>query len=353
MTKLGLALDDYLRLRRALGFKLINSGRLLADFVGFCDNAGAATITTGVALAWAVRPWGDPGWSAQRLGAVRGFAKWLQAVDPSTEVPPAGLLPGRNRRATPYLYSGSEISSLLAAARGLHPPLRAATYETFFGLLATTGMRVGEAIRLDRSHLSLQDGLLTIYGTKFNKSRQLPLHPSTVAALRAYERRRDELCPRATAPSFFVGTTAGTRLAYSTVAATFSRLVPMAGLGSVRRVAGHVYMICDIALRSGRCWTGTGPGQRSSRSCRCWRPISVTPTRNGPIGTCRRRPNCWLSPLTASKAPWGACYERGRPHSPSLFQRAPHHPASGQHSHRGELPGHLVPAVTLCRGKHW
>jgi len=91
-------------------------------------------------------------------------------------------------------------------------------------------MRVGEAIRLDRSHLSLPDGLLTIYGTKFNKSRQLPLHPSTVEALRAYERRRDELCPRATAPSFFVGTTAGTRLAYSTVAATFSRLVPMAGI---------------------------------------------------------------------------------------------------------------------------
>jgi integrase len=230
MTTLGLALDDYLRLRRALGFRLLNSGRLLADFVGFCDNAGAATITTDVALAWAVRPLGDPGWSAQRLGVVRGFAKWLQALDPSTEVPPTGLLPGRNRRATPYLYSSSEISSLLEAARGLHPPLRAATYETFFGLLATTGMRVGEAIRLDRSHLSLPDGLLTIYGTKFNKSRQLPLHPSTVEALRAYERRRDELCPRATAPSFFVGTTAGTRLAYSTVAATFSRLVPMAGI---------------------------------------------------------------------------------------------------------------------------
>src|SRR5437879_2568898 len=151
MNILATALQDYLRVRRSLGFKLTRAGRLLEDFVGFCEKQGADRVTSDLALAWATSPGGDLSWAAERLGMVRGFASWLQSIDPATEIPPVGLLPRRPSRATPYLYSHSDIAALMAAARRLRNPLRAATYETLIGLLATTGIRVGEAIRLDRA----------------------------------------------------------------------------------------------------------------------------------------------------------------------------------------------------------
>ncbi len=229
MTDLRQALDDYLAIRRALGFKLQRVGQLLPGFVTHMEQSGAATITTELALAWAKQPAGGAAWWKIRLRAVRGFARHLQNVDPCTEVPPADLLPAPLSRATPYLYSESDIGRLMTAARTFVSPLKAATYETLVGLLATTGLRVGEAIRLDRADLDWDNGVLTVCSSKFGKSREVPLHPSTLGALRAYQLRRDQLCPRPKAPSFFISTT-GTRLDQPTVGSTFVVLARQAGL---------------------------------------------------------------------------------------------------------------------------
>ena len=233
MSALRHAVDDYLRVRRALGSKLEGHDRLLADFVAYMETAGAPAITTELALRWAKLP-GDgahPSYLARRLGAVRGFARHIQAFDPATEVPPAELLPYRECRATPYLYTDADVAALMAAARSLRPALGAATYETLVGLLVVTGSRVGELIRLDRDDVDWDEGVLRIRDTKFGKSREVPLHPTTLDALGVYALVREELCPRATAPSFFVSP-AGTRLVYVTVQATFARMVRHARLAA-------------------------------------------------------------------------------------------------------------------------
>ena len=160
---------------------------------------------------------------------VRGFARHLHTLDPATEVPPAGLLPQRTRRATPYLYTGEEVARLMAAARALPSPLVAATYETLVGLLETTGMRVGEAARLDRADVDLDDGVITVVAGKFGRWREVPLQPGTVEALSSYARRRDALCPEPKAPSFFVSNT-GTMLIPACVRQRFGQLVRTAGL---------------------------------------------------------------------------------------------------------------------------
>ena len=189
------ALTDYLAVRRSLGFKLTRDGLLLGQFIDFCEQSGVDRITSEVALAWVTTPAkASPSWLTMRLSVVRGFARWLQAFDPSTEVPPLGWLPPV-RRGTPYLYTDAEIAALMAAARRARWPLSAATYETLIGLVAVTGLRIGEAIRLDRADLSLADGLLTIRESKLDKSRQVLVQPSTVKALRAYLRRRAALSP--------------------------------------------------------------------------------------------------------------------------------------------------------------
>jgi integrase len=231
MTGLRDALDDYLALRRGLGFKLERPGQLLADFTGYLEAAGAPTVTTELALAWATAPAGaDPAWWRKRLAAIRPFARYLAALIPETEVPPAGLLPGRvSRRAVPYLYSAAEITALMTAAATIRAPLRSATYRTLIGLLAITGMRAGEAIRLDQSDADLQAGLLTIRESKFGKSRQLPLHATTVAALAGYAALRDQHQPRPATQAFFISLT-GTRLIYNNVHYTFHLLTQAAGL---------------------------------------------------------------------------------------------------------------------------
>jgi len=229
MTDLHQALDDYLRIRESLGYKVVQPRRVLSKFVIHLEDLGLETVTTEAAAAWATEPAGArQGWWATRFGLVRGFAAYLRTIDPATEVPPAGLVTGKNRRATPYLYSDAEIVSLMAAARQLSP-LRAATYEALVGLLAASGLRSGEAIALDRGDVDLNTGILTVRDAKFGKSRQVPVHPTTVVALAAYARRRDELCPRCASPAFFVSTT-GTRLFYNTFHLVFSGLVRQAGL---------------------------------------------------------------------------------------------------------------------------
>lgn len=242
MNALRQALEDYLTIRRSLGFELKTEGRMLADFVRFANKAGLDTITTEVALAWASLPAnGSPGWQARRLRMVRGFARHLKAVDSRADVPPTGLLPGRNRRPTPYLYSKEDVASLLAAARTLSPPLRSSTIETLIGLLAVTGLRVSEAMALDRDDVDWVNETLTVRSGKFGKSRLVPLHHSTAGALAAYGRLRDQLCPNPSAPSFFVSTR-GARLAHSTVYPAFRSLLRQVGLeqlSSARRPRMH------------------------------------------------------------------------------------------------------------------
>lgn len=230
MSALSAALEDYLALRRSMGFKLERAGKLLAQFVCYCETAGAKTVTIELALGWATLPAGaDPSWSAQRLQVVRAFAKHLALTDERTQVPPADLLQAASHRATPYLYSQDEVRRLMAAARRLRSPLRRATLATLVGLLWVTGMRIGEALRLDRDDVDLTHGVLVVRDSKFGKSRELPLHHSTIAALRAYATRRDQLCSQASSPAFFISL-AGTRLRYDNFHLAFGGLVCHAGL---------------------------------------------------------------------------------------------------------------------------
>jgi integrase/recombinase XerD len=215
---------EYLTLRRALGYKLIGQGRLLAGFVDYLEESGAEVITTELALAWSRQPVrSSPLSHHQRLAVVRGFARHCQGLDPRTEIPAADLLPARFNRAVPYLYSPDEITALMEAARAIRHPLRAATYETLVGLLAATGMRVGEATGLDRDDVDLPAGRLLVRCGKNGKSREVAMHPSTTEALGVYARRRDAHCPRPSSPSFFLSI-AGTRLDYRSVWHEFDRM---------------------------------------------------------------------------------------------------------------------------------
>jgi integrase len=230
MSGLRAELDHYLAIRRALGFKLHRAGLLLGDFVGYMEANGIDTITTEAAFAWAsLPPNGSAAWWGARLSVVRAFARHLHAIDPAHDVPPTGLLPARTHRATPYLYSDADIAALMAAARQFRSPLRAATLETLVGLLEVTGLRIGEALRLDRDDVDATVGVLRIRLSKFGKSREVPLHPSTVEALAAYARHRDQLCPRSGEQAFFVST-AGTRLLYCNAHLAWLDLVRRAGL---------------------------------------------------------------------------------------------------------------------------
>jgi integrase/recombinase XerD len=230
MSALSQAVEDYLSVRRSLGYKLVDSGRLLPEFVTYLEAAGASTVSTELAVAWATQPTGStPVWWARRLTMVRGFARHLEALDPETVVPPPGLLPYRCRRVAPYLYSDADIAALMAAARSLPSPQRAATYEIFVGLMAVTGMRAGEVVRLNRDHVDFDEGIVTVWNSKFKKCRAIPLHPATLDALRRYARFRDECCPHPHAPSFLLSTT-GTRLDPDTLNHVFRDLVRSAGL---------------------------------------------------------------------------------------------------------------------------
>ena len=204
--------------------------QLLTQFIEFVEASGNERVTTDLALAWATLPaQGAMNWWSGRLTVVRGFAAYLRTIHPETEVPATELLPGRSHRAVPYLYSDEDVVALMAAAERLRSPLRVLTYQTLIGLVAVTGMRIGEAIRLDTGDVDFDNGVLTVQFSKFGKSRQLPLHASTLNALRGYLRRRDQLHPRPIAASLFIST-AGTRLLYCGVNWTFLRLVHRAGL---------------------------------------------------------------------------------------------------------------------------
>lgn len=230
MTDLAEHVQDYLRLRRALGFKLAFEGQVLPQLVAYLTAAGAGTVTADLAIAWAGLPEGvKPITLAHRLGAARGFAKYLQTIDPTAQVPASGIWPTRNARPAPYLWSKADITRLLDAARDLTPPLRAATYETLLGLLAVSGMRVGEALHLTREDVDLVAGVLRIRDAKFDRERLVPLHPTATERLRTFAIRRDEARPVPTSTAFFVSGT-GAALTYSGVHNSFVELTTALGL---------------------------------------------------------------------------------------------------------------------------
>jgi integrase len=208
MSALAEHAANYLRLRRAFGFKLDGYDEPLASFAAYVESSGTGRVTAELAEAWAWLPAGiKPITASYRIGWVRGFARYLHAIDPAHEIPPPGLLSVPRRRPTPYLYSTGEVLQVLTQARQLRPPLRAATYEALFGLLAATGMRVGEAVTLTRRDVALVDGMLTIRHPKFDRPRLVPLHPSTTNALRRYALTRDRLCHDPRTDRFFLSDT--------------------------------------------------------------------------------------------------------------------------------------------------
>jgi integrase/recombinase XerD len=230
MTDLRETLIDYLALRRSLGYRLVVAERLLGQFVSFLEENDASAITTALALSWATLPAGvSPGWLTQRLSTVRLFASFVASVDPETEVPPAGYLPGGPARATPYLYSDDEVEAIMASAPRLRSPLLAHTYEALSGLLAVSGIRIGEAIALRRDDVLLDEARIQVIEGKFGKSREVPLARSSVAALRRFAEVRDALCPTPRVDAFFCSTV-GKRLVYARVQQTFRRLCDQAGV---------------------------------------------------------------------------------------------------------------------------
>ncbi|HEY2503262.1 MAG TPA: tyrosine-type recombinase/integrase [Mycobacterium sp.] len=229
MNALSDALADYLAVRRAMGFWLDRAEKLLGQFIDYLEQHDAEVITIEHALAWATQPNATPWWHRLPLSAVRGFARYLHTLDPSTEVPPPDLIPARHPRATPYLYSDSEIRAVIVAARGLAHPVPAAIYPVLIGLLAVTGIRIGEATALETTDFDQHQDVLTVRSGKFGKARLLPLHPSTADALRDYRRVRDQLLPIPVTGTLFVST-AGTRLDQSHVSKIFNRLTRQAGL---------------------------------------------------------------------------------------------------------------------------
>jgi len=234
MSALQNALDEYLAIRRALGYKLYNDGLVLQQFVQFAESEVADFITIKLSLRWATQSVNaQPAYWARRLSILRGFAKYRSASDPRTEVPPANLLPHRAHRPAPYIYTDNEVRHLIKAAMQLPSAggLRRHTYATLFGLIAVSGMRISELLHLDREDVDLKQAILTVRNGKFGKTRWIALHSSTRQALQQYGIKRDHLCPNPQVPSFFVSER-GVRLTGDIVRHTFVKLSRQIGLRS-------------------------------------------------------------------------------------------------------------------------
>ena len=232
MRTMRTALTEYVAVRRALGARLREPAVTLRQFVAFVERQGAACITTDLALRWAMAPvdvqratW------ARRLSQVRQFATWLHAHDPRTQIPPVRILLGQRRRRQPHIFTDQEITRLMTVARrlGSSNGLRAHTYTTLIGLLATTGLRPGEALRLEQADVDLKRGIVFIRDSKFGKSRVVPLHESTRSALAQYARYRAVRHPHAQTNAFFVSVW-GRPLSGSAARRTFAHLTSAVGL---------------------------------------------------------------------------------------------------------------------------
>lgn len=236
MSRIGKAVEEYLALRRSLGFKLRGPGHLLRSFVRFLDAQGVRHITINHALEWARTTEGvHPARSATKMTAVRVFARHLSSIDPKTEIPPQRLLPHAYPRRSPHIFPDSEIRMLIDALQHLRVAGRLGrwTYSACLGLMASTGIRSGEARALDRADVDLDEGLLTLRDGKFGKSRLVPIHGTTREALRRYVAQRDSLPQSRKTPAFFV-LNQGTPISKSALHWVFRKLLRLAGLDAVR-----------------------------------------------------------------------------------------------------------------------
>jgi integrase len=243
MTVLTQHLDEYLELRRTLGHKLADAHRLLPRFVTYLDERELEFVTVEAALAWSLEPAVAVGSvvPAHRMMAVRGFARYLSGVDPRTEVPRAGTIRRPKRWRRPFIYTDGDVLALIEQAQTLIPqPLRSATYQTLIGLLASTGLRVGEALRLDSDDIDWAEGVLRIRESKFGKSRLVPLDPSAVDALERYDHTRHQLLPDPSTDSFFVSLR-GTRVIYECVWPMHRKLCEHAGVGAGSSVRPRIH----------------------------------------------------------------------------------------------------------------
>jgi integrase/recombinase XerD len=206
-VSLRIRAEEYLALRRALGYQLQTEARMLLAFADHLDTAGQSTVTVQAALDWASQSrQASAQHRSRRLGVARGFAGYLVAFDATCEVPPPGLLPARAHRPTPYLYSPADIQAIVHAAGTIAAPLPAATMRALISLIAASGLRLGEALGLDRDDVDLKHAMLVVTG-KNDRTRLVPLHATTVTMLAGYAARRDHLRPATVSPAFFISTT--------------------------------------------------------------------------------------------------------------------------------------------------
>ena len=227
------SMDDYLRLRRSLGFVLKDTEEILRSYLRFLDENHLSELSLDSALAWSSQPAGvHPVWQASRLSVLRVFTQHLHAQDPGTVVIPAHIVPGpTSLRAEPFIYSDQDLTTILNAAGTLEPSLRAATYRTLISLLAVTGIRVGELIGLNDDDLDQSAATITIQDGKPGARRILPVHISVRDALCAYVRERDaDLARYRKQTKALFRSIRGTRLLYANVQRTFHQLIQQAGL---------------------------------------------------------------------------------------------------------------------------
>lgn len=235
MRSLREGAEDYLALRRGLGFKLKRPARFVRSFVESLEKRGETRITTQLALEWATQPQHlQPSEWAARLSGVRAFARHWSSIDVATEIPPEGLLPFRARRPSPYLYSELEVQRLLEEARSMPAQfsLQPLTYHCLFGLLAVTGLRISEALNLESRDVNWAEGVLTIRTSKFGKSRLVPLHPTTKVVLSDYALQRIQRFPDRPTSAFFPSKT-GAHLDPGQVRRTFYRISRQIGIRGV------------------------------------------------------------------------------------------------------------------------
>jgi integrase/recombinase XerD len=236
MNTLRQAVQDYLDLRRSLGFKLNKAGNALPDFVAFMEQHRAPYITQALALVWAQQPSDvQPAQWAQRLSYIRQFARYRSATDLRTEIPAPGLLPFQPKRARPYLYSTREICALLRAAlempyRNEREALLPSTYYCLFGLLSVSGMRLGEARNLELQDVDLTAGILTVRGAKLGKTRLVPLHASTCEVLANYIAKRQRHWAGRPVSSYLFVSSWGNRLDSGQIHRAFYALSRQIGL---------------------------------------------------------------------------------------------------------------------------
>lgn len=245
MKSLQQHLTEYVTARRALGTRLKEPAQTLRQFVRFLALRKTRFITIPLALEWSQRSRDvQPATWARKLSMVRQFARWVSVIDPRHQVPPRRLLNVRHRRGKPHIYSADEITRLMAEAGRLKSAngMRALTMRTLIGLLAATGLRPGEAASLEREDVNLEAQLLTIRESKYGKSRLVPIHPSTAAALKRYAVERDRIF-RIPSTSSFLVSERGTRLK----------------LGEVRRWLCKISRACGLRKKAQGHRCGHGP----------------------------------------------------------------------------------------------